>query len=59
MKLRIVSAYFLHGGYADEHVQSMYDTLHQICQEAHAARMMAVIGADCNARVGQRSPDDA
>ena len=48
-RVRAIAAYFPHCGYADKHVQVMYDALTSIHLEAKRANRMTVIGADCNA----------
>ena len=57
-RIRIVSAYFPHSGYADKHIQKMYDLLSQIKEEAKKKKMFVVIGGDFNAQVGDRTEDD-
>ena len=51
-KMRFVTAYFPHSGYADEDVQKLYDELSQLQWEAKQRKMVFIIGADCNAEVG-------
>eukprot|EP00959_Pyramimonas_sp_CCMP1952_P278972 5832707-Pyramimonas_sp.AAC.1 len=58
-RFRVVTAYFPHGGYADKHVQQVYDILKCISQEAQKEKRMMIIGTDCNAKVGQQTEEDA
>ena len=58
LKIRITTAYFPHSGYADNHVQSIYDTLTCLRKEAKQHNMYFIVGADCNAKVGERCDDD-
>ena len=56
--MRLITAYFPHGGYNDKHVQQIYDTLTTIKHEAVQNKQHVIIGADCNAQAGKRSDDD-
>lgn len=51
-KLRVVTAYFPHSGYADHHVQEVCDALVDIKADAISKSMRTMIGADVNAQVG-------
>jgi len=50
--LRIISAYFPHSGYSDDAVDRMHKELEELVEEARKAKMILLIGADCNAEVG-------
>ena len=52
MRMRFVTAYFPHSGYADEDVQKLYDELGEIQRESKSRKMCFMIGADCNAQTG-------
>ena len=58
-KMRFVTAYFPHSGYADEDVQKLYDELGQVQLEAKQRKMVFIIGADCNAEVGATDDGNA
>ena len=55
-KLRIVTTYFPHSGYADSHVQSIYTTLTAIQRECKDRRL--IICGDFNAETGSRTNYD-
>ena len=55
---RVVSAYFPHSGYSDQHVQSMYTIISQVKLEATSKKVNFILGADCNAEVGSRDDGD-
>ena len=56
--MRITTAYFPHSGYSDTHIQQMYDTIAPLLHEANTNHMHFVMGADCNARVGEATDED-
>ena len=58
IRIRLVTAYFPHGGYNDKHVQQLYDSLANIKDEAAKTNKHVVIAADCNAQPGTRTDDD-
>ena len=58
-KMRFVTAYFPHSGYADEDVQKLYDEPGQVQLEAKQRKMVFIIGADCNAEVGATDDGNA
>ena len=57
-KIRVVSAYFPHSGYSDKSIQAMYNILSETHRHARTKKLAYVVGADCNARVGQRATED-
>ena len=56
--MRLVTAYFPHSGYNDQHIQRMYDTLNSIVRQARKSKSHIIIGANCNARAGTMTDDD-
>ena len=52
IRLRLISAYFPHSGYADEEIQRMYTALSTIKLEAKQNKRRVMIAGDFNARVG-------
>ena len=57
-RLRIFSAYFPHCGYADAHVQHIYDTLTTVLSETATQHRHAILTGDFNAQVGPRDIDE-
>ena len=51
LHLRLIATYFPHGGYTDNHVQQIYNTLSTIKREGVRNKRHVIIGADCNAKV--------
>ena len=58
-KLRIITAYFPHTGYGDQHVQLMYDKLSEIKAAAKNCKRHIIICGDFNAQVGSRSEGES
>ena len=57
-RLRLISAYFPHCGYADMHVQALYDTISTILAESTKQHRHPLLAADFNAQVGPRADDE-
>ena len=57
-RLRLVTAYFPHGGYADEHVQRMYDIIATIKNEAAECKSHVLLAGDFNASTGACTEND-
>ena len=55
--LRIITAYFPHGGYGDQHVQTLYDVLTEIHTDAQQQKLTTVLTGDFNAQVGRKCDD--
>ena len=58
LKLRLITAYFPHSGYADTHVQQVYNIISTIKREATKSKKHVVLAADFNARAGTATDDD-
>ena len=57
-KLRFISVCFPHFGYADVHVQHVYDTLTTLLSETTTQHRHAILTGAFNAQVGPRDNDD-
>lgn len=58
LKMRVIGAYFPHGGYSDTKVQEVYSALSEIHREATSWRESTILGGDFNAEVGRAGEHD-
>ena len=52
-RIRLMSVYFSHSGYADHHIEKMYKTIEM--HTANCKRYMPIVGGDFNAELGSRN----
>ena len=56
--MRLVTAYFPYSGYSDTQVQQVYASLDILDDDAIKYKQHFMVGAGCDARVGERTDND-